>query len=148
MHNNTNHELVNRAYEHMNIFAIFHWFILKLLSYCKFGNSEIFARTLFSGIALKDIFTTLKIRAWLTYISKRQIDFDISRGFYIHETYAKFCENKTLAKISEFTVICFKGLNYEGGSICNENPFITPSAKALGFYAKRNIKASPLKWCL
>ena len=24
---------------------------------------------------------------------------------------------------------------YEGGSICNENPFITPSANALGFYA-------------
>ena len=25
--------------------------------------------------------------------------------------------------------------NYEGGSICNENPFITPSTNALGFYA-------------
>ena len=24
---------------------------------------------------------------------------------------------------------------YEGGSICNENPFITPSPNALGFYA-------------
>ena len=24
---------------------------------------------------------------------------------------------------------------YEGGSICNENPFITPSKNALGFYA-------------
>ena len=24
---------------------------------------------------------------------------------------------------------------YEGGSICNENPFITPSINALGFYA-------------
>ena len=24
---------------------------------------------------------------------------------------------------------------YEGGSICNENPFITPSANALGLYA-------------
>ena len=23
---------------------------------------------------------------------------------------------------------------YEGGSICNENPFITPSINALGFY--------------
>ena len=23
---------------------------------------------------------------------------------------------------------------YEGGSICNENPFITPSPNALGFY--------------
>ena len=24
---------------------------------------------------------------------------------------------------------------YEGGSICNENPFITPSTNVLGFYA-------------
>ena len=24
---------------------------------------------------------------------------------------------------------------YEGGSICNENPFITPPTKALGFHA-------------
>ena len=24
---------------------------------------------------------------------------------------------------------------YEGGSICNENPFITPSTNALGIYA-------------
>ena len=24
---------------------------------------------------------------------------------------------------------------YEGGSICNENPYITPSIYALGFYA-------------
>ena len=24
---------------------------------------------------------------------------------------------------------------YEGGSICNENPFITPSTNALGLYA-------------
>ena len=26
-------------------------------------------------------------------------------------------------------------LQYEGGSKCNENPFITPSPNALGFYA-------------
>ena len=26
-------------------------------------------------------------------------------------------------------------IHYEGGSICNENPFITPSTNALGFYA-------------
>ena len=26
-------------------------------------------------------------------------------------------------------------VGYEGGSICNENPFITPSTIALGFYA-------------
>ena len=29
----------------------------------------------------------------------------------------------------------FKIVPYEGGSICNENPFITPSHNALGFYA-------------
>ena len=29
---------------------------------------------------------------------------------------------------------------YEGGSICNENPFITPSANALGFYAISQTK--------
>ena len=28
-----------------------------------------------------------------------------------------------------------KYCNYEGGSICNENPFITPSTNALGFNA-------------
>ena len=33
---------------------------------------------------------------------------------------------------SEFT--------YEGGSICNENPFITPSTNALGFPAIRQTK--------
>ena len=26
-------------------------------------------------------------------------------------------------------------MKYEGGSICNENPFITSSTNALGFYA-------------
>ena len=29
---------------------------------------------------------------------------------------------------------------YEGGSICNENPFITPSTNALGFYGIRQTK--------
>ena len=28
-----------------------------------------------------------------------------------------------------------EGLSYEGGSICYENPFITPSTNALGFFA-------------
>ena len=42
----------------------------------------------------------------------------------------------------DFTVLKFmqsplvlKGLKYEGGSICNENPFIAPSTNALGSYA-------------
>ena len=66
-------------------------------------------RILFSRIALKDIFVTLKIetRTWFTYISKRQSDLAISRGFYFHETLQmrSFAKNETLTKISEFTVI-------------------------------------------
>ena len=35
-----------------------------------------------------------------------RVIFTISRGFYFHETsHAKFHENKSLAKISEFTVV-------------------------------------------
>ena len=41
------------------------------------------------------------LRHDLPNISKRQSDFIISRGL----AYVKFRENKTLAKISEFTVI-------------------------------------------
>ena len=68
-------------------------------------NSEIFASILFSRIVLKDIFAMFGIhRAFFTYICKQQNEFSISRGFYFHKTYAKFRENKTLAKISEFTV--------------------------------------------
>ena len=33
------------------------------------------------------------------------------------------------------TTISLDKQKYEGGSICNENPFITPSTNALGFYA-------------
>ena len=45
----------------------------------------------------------------------------------------------------EIVLICFfakSGLlmTYEGGSICNENPFITSSTNALGFYAIRQTK--------
>ena len=68
-------------------------------------NSEIFARNLSSRIALKDIFATLKFmtKACFNYVNTRQSDFVISRGFYYLET-SKFLENKTLAKIIEFTV--------------------------------------------
>ena len=36
-----------------------------------------------------------------------------------------------------FCYLCFVSvmLSYEGGSLCNENPFITPSTNALGLYA-------------
>ena len=71
-------------------------------------NSEIFARILFSLIALNNIFEMLKIatRACFTCSSKRHIMISpfredlFSRNFAL----AKFRENKTLAKISEFTV--------------------------------------------
>ena len=40
----------------------------------------------------------------LPIYSKQRSDFAISQGFYFHET-SQFRENKTLAKISEFTVM-------------------------------------------
>ena len=44
----------------------------------------------------------------LVTLSKPQNNFAISRGFYFRETsHPKFRENKTLAKISEFTVVAF-----------------------------------------
>ena len=51
-------------------------------------NPELFARTLFSRIASKDIFATSKFvtSALFTNITKRQSDFAIARGFYFHET--------------------------------------------------------------
>ena len=59
-------------------------------------NSEIFG-TLFSRMALKDkgLFATFKIRdkgmSYL-YISQRQSDLAISRGFYFPETSHSICE--------------------------------------------------------
>ena len=74
------------------------------------ANSENFARILFSPIALKGIFATLNfaIMAYFTDIIKLQIDFAILQEFNFSRNfaYAKFRENKTLAKISEFTVVC------------------------------------------
>ena len=66
-------------------------------------NSEIFAIILFSRIALKDILATFKIRNLgmiYLYISKIRRDF---AKVYFHET-SHLRENKTLAKICEFTV--------------------------------------------
>ena len=71
-------------------------------------NSEISARILFLLIALKDIFATLKFvtRAGFTYMSKRQSDFcHFARVLFLRKfAHEKFRENKTLMKISEFTV--------------------------------------------
>ena len=38
-------------------------------------------------------------------------------------------------QITDMTLESKVKTTYEGGSICNENPFITPSTKALGFNA-------------
>ena len=64
-------------------------------------------RMIFSRIALKDIFVRLKT-CNKGQIYQRQSDLAISGGVYSH-AYAKFHENKTLAKISEFTVY---GISY------------------------------------
>ena len=51
-------------------------------------DSEIFARIVFSRIALKDILVMCKFatKAKFTYVNKRPSGFAISRGFYFHET--------------------------------------------------------------
>ena len=51
-------------------------------------NSEIFAKILFSRIALKDIFATFKIRDQvMIYLYQSTTEcFAISRGFYFRET--------------------------------------------------------------
>ena len=71
-------------------------------------NSEILVKILFSRIALKDIFAMLEIRhLCMIYVYQLTTELSshlarplISRNF----AYAKFRENKTLAKILEFTV--------------------------------------------
>ena len=65
-------------------------------------NSEIFARILFSRIAIKYIFATFKIRdqGMIDIFLKRRKDLAILREFNFHET----LRNNSLAKISEFTV--------------------------------------------
>ena len=43
-------------------------------------------------------------------------------------------------RISVVLVVSTSSDRYEGGSICNENPFITPSTNALGSYTIRQTK--------
>ena len=72
------------------------------VAYCKLGN---FRGNFVFANSVKRRFREVKIRD-LGMISKWPSDFAIRRGFFFHETsHAKFRENKTLAKISEFTVI-------------------------------------------
>ena len=68
-------------------------------------NSGIFTRILFSPIALKNIFAMLKIYAWgMIYLTTER--FCAFSGVLLSRNLAdvKLCENKTLAKFSEFTV--------------------------------------------
>ena len=71
---------------------------------CKFVNFR----------ALKDIFASLKIasRTWFTYIRERQRSRHFTKDLFSRNfAYAKFLENKTLAKFSEFTDYVW-GLQY------------------------------------
>ena len=73
--------------------------------YCKFGNFR--ENFIFANSVKRHICDAQKLR---TYISNQQRGIAISRGFYFRETShinAKFHENKTLAKISEFTVVSY-----------------------------------------
>ena len=86
--------------------------VLSIFS-CKYGvtvDSEIFAIILFSRIALKVIFAKLKIRDFgMIYLHQYRI-----KGcrhftnilFSRNSAYAKFRENKTLAKISVDFIAC------------------------------------------
>ena len=75
-------------------------------------DSEIFARILFSRIALKDTLVMLKfdknlrLRQDLPILINNRVILPFRKGFFSRNfEYAKFCENKVLAKISEFTVL-------------------------------------------
>ena len=72
-------------------------------------NSEIFARTLFSPIALNDIFATLKNRDYLEHdlpvsVNGRVIMSFREGLFSRNYEHVKFHENKTLAKISIYSI--------------------------------------------
>ena len=68
-------------------------------------NSEIFARIFFAKSVRRHI-CDIKNSLLEHDISKHWADFAISRGFLFSRNFAdsKFRENKTIAKISEFTV--------------------------------------------
>ena len=70
-------------------------------------NSEIFASILFSRIAFKDIFATLKIgepgNDFATSVKDKESS-PFREGFiFANSAFAKFRESKILAKISKFT---------------------------------------------
>ena len=88
-------------------------------------DSEIFARILFSWIALKDKFSDVKNKRLrqaclqfrivvfpdhthlllLTYINERQSDFAISRGFYFHESFAKIKSSRKFSNLQYIILV-------------------------------------------
>ena len=61
-------------------------YVSEYLGYCKFGN---FRKNFFFANSVKKTYFGRKqvmLKARFTYISKRQNDFLISRGFYFRET--------------------------------------------------------------
>ena len=90
----------------------------------------------------------IAIRAWFTYISKIQTDFTIyftrvllSPNF----ANAKFRENKTLAKISEFTVYKLMDL-FASKQVFRNYHQILYFKDYLSFYAKKSIPSWLFQW--
>ena len=109
-------------------------------------NSQTFARILFSRIALKDIFATLKnrVRCTFTFISKRKSDFAISRGFFFIFVNAK---------VSEITIHTQETISYfTGGKPRNYHEIVltqicsqaTSGTRRGSFQAENWIKKG---WC-
>ena len=71
-------------------------------------SPEFFARVLFSRTVIKDIFAMLQIcdngKIYLYHLTKEQFCHFAGILFSQNFAYAKFCKNKSLTKISEFTV--------------------------------------------
>ena len=95
------------TYTHQRSLTI-KWLELEITSKRGAVNSEIFARILFSRISLKGIFATIEIRdLGIIYLYQYTTEwfYHFARAFISRNfAYAKFRENKPLAKISEITV--------------------------------------------
>ena len=66
-----------------------HYGLIRVFTVCRsthLGVSKLQGVTCTRILLLKDIFAMFSYRHLFTYISKRQNDFAISRGFFIHET--------------------------------------------------------------
>ena len=84
--------------------------VLRMHSTIVTVNPEICGNFIFANNDKRHICDAKKFatRPWFMYISKRQSDFVISRGFYFYETshIRSFTINKTLVENSKFTVFC------------------------------------------